>query len=76
MGVLLFAISLVSVIQFILREADNFMEYTESVYIIVASIMVEMYFSIMVFKMKNLFEFIANIENCFDGKRINEAFGI
>lgn len=32
--------------------------------------MVFMYFSIMVFKMRDLFELIANIENRFDGKKI------
>lgn len=58
----------VTIIQFSLHEADDFMQHTQSVYIIVVSIMVAMYFFVMVFNMKDLFEFIANIENRIDGK--------
>lgn len=65
---IMFGSIIVSFIQFVLHDANNFMEYTQSVYIIVDSVMVAMYFFVMVFNMRDLFQFIANIENHFEGK--------
>lgn len=51
---------------YLFHEAQNFEEYTNNIYITTAATMLLFFFTIIINKMANLFEFIDNVEKLID----------
>lgn len=74
MGFVLFGLSLLSLFSYLFNEANSFMEYTQSVYMTGAIILIGLSYAIIVIQMKKLFEFIGFVENLHSGKKSDHKY--
>lgn len=68
MGFVVFGICLISYLYYLFNIANTFMEYTQSVYVTGAVILIGSSYIIILIKMKKLFQFIDFVEDLPNGK--------
>lgn len=69
-GFTILGLSLILQLAYFFQGSHNFIEYTESIYVIFATIVLFIIFSIWSFQTSVVFEAIIIIENLSDGKKI------
>lgn len=67
LGFVLLAMCLFSFLLYVFNEANSFMEYTQSVYLTGAVVLISFTNVIVVIQMKKLFDFIISVKNLHNG---------